>query len=165
MPISSKYSIDKLIEACKIYTETLNRRIIFEYSLISGVNDANEQAIELAKITKNILCHMNLIPVNEIEGLDYKKSNKNQYRPGFFGSGILSFDKNINSKKNPHNEGRYFLGIPAPVGAPGIVRPDGAGHDPDGQKYEAQNDALVDQIVQNGGGGDEGNEPGRDRIF
>jgi len=78
MPISSKYSIDKLIEACKIYTETLNRRIIFEYSLISGVNDANEQAIELAKIIKNILCHVNLIPVNEIEGLYYKKSNKNR---------------------------------------------------------------------------------------
>ena len=53
-----------------------------------------------------------------------KKSNINKYSPGFFGPGILSFYKNKNSKKNPHNKGRYFLGVPAPVFSPAEFCPD-----------------------------------------
>jgi 23S rRNA (adenine2503-C2)-methyltransferase len=74
MPITNKHSIDKLIKACKIYTETLRRRITFEYTLISGVNDRKIDAIKLAKKIKGILCHVNLIPVNEIEGNNIKRS-------------------------------------------------------------------------------------------
>jgi len=76
MPIADKYSIDKLIKACKIYTETLRRRITFEYTLISGVNDTTDEALKVVKRLKGLLCHVNLIPVNEINGIDVKRSNK-----------------------------------------------------------------------------------------
>lgn len=76
MPVTRKYSIDKIIEACKIYTEVTKRRITFEYAMISGVNDSKENAFELAGKIKGMLCHVNLIPVNSIETVDYRKSNR-----------------------------------------------------------------------------------------
>jgi len=76
MPVNNTYSIDKLIEACKIYTEETKRRITFEYALIDGVNDSVENATELAHRLKGMLCHVNLIPVNSIENGKFKRSNK-----------------------------------------------------------------------------------------
>lgn len=76
MPVNNKYSIDKVIEACKIYTQVTKRRITFEYALISEVNDKPEQAKELAKLLKGMLCHVNLIPVNTVKGTGYVKSKK-----------------------------------------------------------------------------------------
>ena len=78
MPINRKYSIDKIIEACKIYTEVTRRRITFEYALISGVNDSKQDAHELGTRIKGLLCHVNLIPVNPIEDTDFKKSSRQQ---------------------------------------------------------------------------------------
>lgn len=78
MPISKKYSIDKIIEACKIYTGVTKRRLTFEYAMISGVNDSKENAFELAQKIKGMLCHVNLIPVNTIESADFKKSARNR---------------------------------------------------------------------------------------
>lgn len=75
MPIANKYSIRNIIEACNYYIEKTNRRITFEYALIKGVNDRRENAIELSSILKGLLCHVNLIPVNEIEESGYKQSN------------------------------------------------------------------------------------------
>lgn len=76
MPINDKYNIDDLIIACKDYIKTTTRRISFEYALIKGVNDSKECAIELASKLKGMLCHVNLIPVNEIDETDYKKTDK-----------------------------------------------------------------------------------------
>ena len=67
MPVNGKYNIHELITACKAYLEKTGRRISFEYSLISGVNDSVENARELAHLLKGMLCHINLIPVNSIE--------------------------------------------------------------------------------------------------
>lgn len=78
MPIGKKYSIDEVLKACKSYTNTTKRRITFEYALINGVNDSKKFSEELAKILKNIMCHVNLIPVNQIKERDYKKSTDNQ---------------------------------------------------------------------------------------
>lgn len=78
MPINRKYSIDKTVEACKIYTEATNRRMTFEYVMIDGMNDKREQAFELAKRIKGMLCHINLIPVNEVDHADYRRSSKKQ---------------------------------------------------------------------------------------
>ena len=75
MPIANKYTIKEIIQACIVYIKSTNRRITFEYSLISGVNDDVENAKELVKILQNLLCHVNLIPVNEIKERDFKKSN------------------------------------------------------------------------------------------
>lgn len=76
MPINKSFSIDKLISACKIYTETTKRRITFEYAMISGENDSEQDSKELATILKGMLCHVNLIPVNTVKGNGYVKSSR-----------------------------------------------------------------------------------------
>ena len=80
MPVNKKYPVEELIKACKDYIKTTTRRISFEYSLISGVNDSPENADELARLLKGMLCHVNLIPVNKIEEREYKKGNKQEIR-------------------------------------------------------------------------------------
>ena len=76
MPVGRKYSIDKLIEACKIYTEASGRRITFEYAMISDVNDSADTARKMAVLLKGMLCHVNLIPANKVEGSGYNQSNR-----------------------------------------------------------------------------------------
>lgn len=78
MPVNKAYSIDKLISACKIYTESTKRRITFEYAMISGENDSEQDARELASLLRGMLCHVNLIPVNTVQGNGYKKSSRVQ---------------------------------------------------------------------------------------
>lgn len=73
MPVNKKYNVEKLIRACKDYINTTTRRISFEYSLISGVNDSDENAKELASLLKGMLCHVNLIPVNHVEETGFNK--------------------------------------------------------------------------------------------
>ncbi len=74
MPINHKYDIEELLKACKYYADTTNRRISFEYAMIQGLNDSDECALELAKRLKGVLCHVNLIPVNNVRETDYIKS-------------------------------------------------------------------------------------------
>ena len=74
MPINKRYSIDELLKACRHYASATSRRISFEYAMISGVNDSDECANELAKRLRGILCHVNLIPVNPVKGTGYRKS-------------------------------------------------------------------------------------------
>lgn len=76
MPINHKYKTDELLKACKYYKEKTNRRISFEYSLISGVNDSFGNAQELADKIKDLQAHVNLIPVNKVEERDFKKGTK-----------------------------------------------------------------------------------------
>ena len=76
MPVNHKYKIAELIEACKEYYEKTGRRISFEYSLIHGVNDSEENATELARLIKGMGAHVNLIPVNKVEERKYEKGSK-----------------------------------------------------------------------------------------
>ena len=75
MPIARKYSIEELLKACSDYFKTTGRRVTFEYSMISGVNDSDENAKELARRLEGSGSHVNLIPVNTVEGTGYLKSN------------------------------------------------------------------------------------------
>ncbi len=75
MPINKKYDIDELLKACKYYADTTGRRISFEYAMIKGVNDSDECAFELSKRLKDILCHVNLIPVNNVRETSFIKSS------------------------------------------------------------------------------------------
>lgn len=75
MPVNKKYRVEELIEACREYIKITNRRISFEYSLIAGVNDSEENAYELAKLLKGMLCHINLIPVNHVEEREFYKGD------------------------------------------------------------------------------------------
>ena len=74
MPIAKKYSYDDLLNACREYTDKTSRRITFEYALMDEVNDTTECAEELAARLKGMLAHVNLIPLNEVSGRQYKKS-------------------------------------------------------------------------------------------
>jgi 23S rRNA (adenine2503-C2)-methyltransferase len=74
MPIANKYSLHELIEACKYYFEKTGRRLTFEYSLVGGVNDHDEDAMELYHLLKGLHAHINLIPVNPIKERNYVQS-------------------------------------------------------------------------------------------
>ncbi len=76
MPIANKYSVDELLKACKDYEDITGRRISFEYALISGVTDTLPLADELGKRLRGTLCHVNLIPVNEIKEREYKRATR-----------------------------------------------------------------------------------------
>lgn len=76
MPVAKKYTMDKLLSAAKYYGDTTKRRVTYEYALISGVNDSNENASELAQRLKGSLCHVNLIPVNDVKENNYIRSNE-----------------------------------------------------------------------------------------
>ena len=75
MPVANKYDIKEVVDACKYYFAKTGRRITFEYSLVGGVNDTDEDARELIQLIKGINCHVNLIPVNPIKERDYVQSN------------------------------------------------------------------------------------------
>ena len=75
MPIANKYGIEELMEACQYYFEKTGRRLTFEYSLVGGVNDTEEDARELIALVKPLNCHINLIPVNPIKERDFVESN------------------------------------------------------------------------------------------
>ncbi|WP_288477881.1 23S rRNA (adenine(2503)-C(2))-methyltransferase RlmN [uncultured Clostridium sp.] len=76
MPIANKYSISEILEECRNYIEKTNRRVTFEYSLVKDINDSKEDAKALSKLLKGILCHVNLIPVNEIKENSFKRSSE-----------------------------------------------------------------------------------------
>ena len=86
MPIAKKYKIKEIIEACRFYEKTTNRRLTFEYTLIEGVNDRKEDVEELRNILKDLSSHINLIPLNPIK--EYNKE-----RPSI--SNIERFQKQL----------------------------------------------------------------------
>lgn len=74
MPVNIKYDIDELLTACRYYENTTGRRISFEYAMIKGINDSDGAAKELASRLQGTLCHVNLIPVNNVRERNYEKS-------------------------------------------------------------------------------------------
>ncbi len=75
MPVNARWNVEELLRACKYYTDTTGRRISFEYAMIRDVNDMDWCARELAARLKGILAHVNLIPVNDVTGTGYQKSD------------------------------------------------------------------------------------------
>ncbi len=80
MPVNNKWNIDTLLKACRDYTRETSRRISFEYAMISGVNDSDECAVELATKLKGMLCHVNLIPVNSVKEKNYVRSDDSRIK-------------------------------------------------------------------------------------
>ena len=76
MPIARKYTMDEVLLACKNYFEKTGRRITFEYSLVAGVNDSDEDAREFAGRIHGINWHVNLIPVNPIKERSFVRSTR-----------------------------------------------------------------------------------------
>lgn len=76
MPVNNRYNMGELLDACREYAENTGRRVSFEYTLIKGVNDREKDAEELAEKLKGMLCHVNLIPVNEVKERNNKPSSQ-----------------------------------------------------------------------------------------
>jgi 23S rRNA (adenine2503-C2)-methyltransferase len=76
MPINRKYPLEKLLEACRQYRPAPGRRITFEYILIKGINDSENDARRLAKMLRSIRCKINLIPFNTHEGCGFGRPSE-----------------------------------------------------------------------------------------
>ncbi len=74
MPVNRKYPLSDVLAACKYYADNTGRRITYEYAMINGVNDSDRHAHLLAERIKGTLCHVNLIPVNPVQGTGYNPS-------------------------------------------------------------------------------------------
>lgn len=79
MPINKKYPLDKLLKAIDKYISKSRRKVMFEYIMIKGINDSDEEALELLKISKNRLCVVNLIPCNPI-GEEFQPSSNERIK-------------------------------------------------------------------------------------
>ena len=75
MPVNNAYPLEELMKACKEYIKKTNKRISFEYALAKDNNDNLQDAKELVKLLKGMLCHVNLIPINKIENGKFDKSS------------------------------------------------------------------------------------------
>jgi 23S rRNA (adenine2503-C2)-methyltransferase len=90
MPINRKYPLESLLEACRQYPLPAGRRITFEYILIDGINDTEDDARRLAKLLQPIRCKINLIPFNRHEGCDFERPPESVTQAFF----KILFDKN-----------------------------------------------------------------------
>jgi len=75
MPINKKHRIVDVVQACRDFVDATRRRISFEYALIEGINDQTKHARELIELLRGMMCHINLIPVNEVDERNTKKSS------------------------------------------------------------------------------------------
>jgi 23S rRNA (adenine2503-C2)-methyltransferase len=80
MPINRKYPIADLIDACREFVNQTRRRVTFEWALIQGENDSEEEAKRLAKLLRGLLCHVNVIPLNPTTGYEGMPSDPERVR-------------------------------------------------------------------------------------
>ncbi len=75
MPVNNAYPVEQLVAACRRYQQHTGRRISFEYSMVKGVNDSAATAKELAQLIKGMGAHVNLIPINPVDGSPYSATD------------------------------------------------------------------------------------------
>ena len=80
VPMNKKFPLENLISECKDYIKETNRRISFEYVLLNEVNDNEKDAKNLARLLKEMLCHVNLISYNPVSGIDFQPSTKKRMK-------------------------------------------------------------------------------------
>ncbi|MBX9258630.1 23S rRNA (adenine(2503)-C(2))-methyltransferase RlmN [Desmonostoc muscorum CCALA 125] len=78
IPSARAYPLEDLLAECREYVEITGRRVTFEYVLLAGVNDLPEHALELSKCLRGFQSHVNLIPYNPIQEVDYKRPNRDR---------------------------------------------------------------------------------------
>ncbi|MEW6183699.1 MAG: 23S rRNA (adenine(2503)-C(2))-methyltransferase RlmN [Bacillota bacterium] len=78
LPVNRRYPLKALIPACRAFTDITGRRVTFEYTLVSGVNDGKDEAVELANLLQGLLCHVNLIPLNRVVERRFKAPTPEQ---------------------------------------------------------------------------------------
>lgn len=72
MPINKRFPLEELLEACRVYPHKKRQRIMFEYTLLEGINDSDDTARKLARLLRDIPCKINLLAMNEAGGQGYK---------------------------------------------------------------------------------------------
>ncbi len=90
MPIANQYEIHEVLDACRTYFDKTGRQLTFEYSLVSGVNDTDQDAAELAQLLSGLNAVVNLIPVNPIKERDFKPTDR---------SGALAFKNKLEKSR------------------------------------------------------------------
>ncbi|MCL2811303.1 MAG: 23S rRNA (adenine(2503)-C(2))-methyltransferase RlmN [Clostridia bacterium] len=80
MPVARAYPMNDLIDACRYYVSKTGRRVVFEYALMRGINEKPEHARELAGWLRGLQCHVNLIPLNIVEGRDFYAAGPQEIR-------------------------------------------------------------------------------------
>lgn len=93
VPVNKRYPIKDLLAACWEYVESTGRRVTFEYILIRGVNDSAHHAKELGALLRGHLAHVNLIPMNPVEGLAFQPPSRDR---------VAAFQAELNRNGVPH---------------------------------------------------------------
>lgn len=76
MPVNDAYPVEELMQACQAYQNTTGRRVSFEYAMVKGTNDSPQDAVKLAKLAGKMGAHVNLIPINPVDGSPYGTSDE-----------------------------------------------------------------------------------------
>jgi len=80
IPMAARYPLSELLQACREYVDRTKRRITFEYLLLADINDSLEQARDVARLLKGMLCHVNLIPYNKVLGKKFERPSQQKLR-------------------------------------------------------------------------------------
>ncbi len=99
MPITRKYPLERVIEACRKYAMKTGNRVTFEYVMMGGLNDAIEDAKRIAKIGAKVPCKINLIPYNEYPGSPFKRPSEEKIQAFFRHLADKHFQVNIRYSK------------------------------------------------------------------
>ena len=75
MPVNDAYPVEVLMQAVRRYQDTTGRRVSFEYSMVRGVNDSDACAKQLADLIRGMGAHVNLIPINPVDGSPYSATD------------------------------------------------------------------------------------------
>ncbi len=119
MPINKRWPLEELLSACKVFEKTLKpgERLTFEYVMLDGVNDSDEQARQLANLLNrhSIKAKVNLIPHNPADPLPYQPSPRSDGRAIQEHSGV----ERHSHLRAAAARARYFCGLRATGSAPG----------------------------------------------
>ena len=80
MPVNRQYPLTRLLEVCRHFPLRPRTRITFEYVLLGGINDTPQDARRLSKLLKGIPSKINLIPLNEAQGISFKRPTEGRVR-------------------------------------------------------------------------------------
>lgn len=78
MPVNDRYSVEELLEACRTFPMPKRKRIMFEYTLLKGINDSDADAYDLVRKLRGIPCKINLLGYNECSALPFQSPSKNR---------------------------------------------------------------------------------------
>ncbi len=78
MPVNRTYPINELIEACKQFNMKKRQRIMFEYTLLDGINDSDREAHQLAVLLRDVPCKINLLSMNETSESDFQSPGRDR---------------------------------------------------------------------------------------